>query len=321
MATRTVTIVVATSSRHRLLEGLLKSLRDQTFRDFEIILVCIRIDKKMREISLEYGAKLLEDEGKGRCYARNLGMKKAQGGIVVFLDDDVVLEKNWLELIVKDFYSDSRIGGVGGIPITVKDRKISSHLAFYDAVYDLMINKAQGLTGWLGKDSVCRWKVDFLSGSNMAFRCDVLHQIGGFDENFYWSSIGEDVDLCLRVLKEGCCVILDPRAKAYHHSDYIQRWSKFHKNDPAFFFALADNQTYFPVKHHLVWGLKWLPYLLFRFSNAFYWMLRTRNMRIFFSYWRGIFRGRVRGKFWACCRSQQDSGLFCQRQTLMGKAA
>lgn len=298
-----VSVVIATSSRYGPVEELLKSLENQTFRDFEIIMVCIQIDEKMREISSKYGARLLEDEGKGRCYARNLGVRKAGGRIVVFLDDDVVLEKSWLELIVKNFRSNSRIGGVGGIPITVKDGKVSSHLAFHDAVYDLMINKAEGLTGWHGKSESCRWKVDFLSGSNMAFRCDVLLQIGGFDENFYWSSIGEDVDLCLRVSREGCYVILDPRAKAYHHSDYVQRWSTFHKNDPAFFFALADNQTYLPVKHHIVRGLKWLPYLLFRFSNALYWMLQTRNTRIFFSYTRGIFRGRIRGRSWACWSS------------------
>lgn len=187
------------------------------------------------ELSLEYGAKLLKDEGKGRCYARNLGIKEAEGRIVVFLDDDVALEKDWLELIVRDFNSDPRIGGVGGIPITVKDGEVSSHLAIYVTIYDIMINKAKGLTGWQGKNGFCREKVDFLSGSNMAFRRDVLLQIGGFDENFYWSSVGEDVDICLRVVKAGYYLVLDPNAKAYHFSDWIKRWLTFHKNDPAFF--------------------------------------------------------------------------------------
>jgi len=295
-------IVVATSSRYRLLEGLLKSLQDQTFRNFEVILVCINIDKKMRELSLKYGAKLLKDEGKGRCYARNLGIKEAEGTIVIFLDDDVALEKDWLELIVKNFNLNPRLGGAGGNPITVKDGKVSSHLTIYEIIYDLMINKAAGLAGWQawqGKSRFYKAKVDILSGSNMAFRRDVLLQIGGFDENFYGPSLGEDVDLCLRVIKEGYYLILDPKAKAYHYSDHIQRWSAFHKNDPSFFFALADNQTYWSVKHQIVRGLKWLPYVLFRFLIALYFMLRTRNIRIFFSYIKGIVKGRIRGKFWA----------------------
>ena len=49
-----------------------------------------------------------------------------------------------------------------------------------------------------------------------------LLQIGGSDEKFYGSNVDEDVDLCLRVSKEGYYLILDLKAKAYHHSDCIQ---------------------------------------------------------------------------------------------------
>lgn len=305
MGDTSVSIVIATS-RSKVIERLLKSLRDQTFRDFEIILACIKIDRGMKELSSKYGARLLEDEGKGLEYARNLGIKEARGEIVVFLDDDVALEKDWLELIVKDFNINPRVGGVGGIPIPAKDDKILSHLFFYETITDLMINRAEGLTGWQGKSESFAEKVDFLSGSNMAFRRAILLQIGGFDENFYGSSVGEDVDVCLSVSKEGYHLILDPNAKAYHYSDCIQRWSTFHRNNPRFFFALADNQTYLPVKHQTVKGLKWLPYLLFRFSNAVVWMLKTRNMWVFFSYVRGIFKGRTRGNYSAHCSLQQN---------------
>lgn len=295
-----VSVVIATSSRYRTLEGLLNSLQNQTFRDFEIILICIEADEKIRELSSKYGAKLLEDEGKGLCGARNLGIKEAEGEIIVFLDDDVTLEKDWLELIVKNFNSDSRIGGVGGIPITVKEGKPSSRPV--SIIYDLLVNKAQGLSGWPNYKA----RVDFLSGSNMAFKRRVLQQVGGSDENFYGPSAGEDVDLCLRILKKGYYLILDPKAKAYHHSDYIKRVLTFHKNDPDFFLALADNQTYYLVKNKILRGLKWLPYLLFRFSNALYWLLTTQNIRNFFSYVKGMIKGRIRGKSWAYYSLGQD---------------
>jgi GT2 family glycosyltransferase len=223
------TIVIATSSRYELLEQLLKSLADQTFKDFRTILVCIKIDGRIEGISSKYDAILLEDERKGRCYARNLGVKKAEGSIVVFLDDDVTLEKDWLELIMNDFRLNPRIGGVGGVPISVENGKASFLPTLYDFIYDLMINKAGGLVGWQGKIGDCPKQVDFLSGSNMAFRRDILLWLGGFDENFYWSSLGEDVDLCLRVTEQGYLVILDPRAKAHHFSDFIQRWSTSHR--------------------------------------------------------------------------------------------
>ena len=291
-----VSIVIA-ASRHRLLDGLLKSLMDQTFCSSEIIIICMKADEKIRELSSRYGAVLLEDEGKGRCYARNLGMKEAKGEITVFLDDDVILERDWLELIVGDFNLDSEIAGVGGIPIAIRDGEVLPFRSdLSSTAYDLMINKAQGLSGWPDYKA----KVDFLSGSNMAFLRDVLLQIGGFDEDFYGPSAGEDVDLCLRVLKSGYYLVFDPKAKAYHYSDFKKRVSVFHRNDPSFFFALADNQTYWSVKNQTVRGLKWLPYLLFRFLSALYWVLTTQNIRIFRSYLRGILIGRMRAKNILC---------------------
>lgn len=306
MGTSALSIVIATSSRYLLVEKLLGSLEDQTFRDFEMILVCIKSDRRMREISSKFGATLLEDGGKGLEYARNLGIKEAEGRIVVFVDDDVVLERNWLELILKNFDTDPRVGGVGGIPIAARDGKVSSHPVFRDVILDLMTNKAQGLTGWQGKRESCKQRVDLLSGSNMAFRHNVLLQVGGFDENFYGCSAGEDVDMCLRISKEGYYLVLDPEAKAYHYSDDVERWSAHHKNDPAFFYALADNQTYWLAKHQIVKGLKWVPYLLFRFSNAFFWMIKTRNILVFFSYAKGLLRGRIRGSSWVYYSMRKD---------------
>jgi glycogen(starch) synthase len=247
---------------------------------------------------MKYGASLLEDHGKGRCYARNLGINKARGSVVVFLDDDVILEKDWLELVAENFNLDCRIGGVGGIPITMKEGKESSHLVIYDFIYELMVNNAEGLTGyqgWQGKDRPYKTKINVLSGSNMAFRRDILLRIGGFDENFYGPSIGEDVDLCLRVSRKGYYLILDPNLNAYHYSDHIERWSAY-KNEPGFFFALADNQIYLPVKHQIIRRLNWFPYLLFRFSGAIYLMLKTRKVSILFYYLKGMLNGRMRGK-------------------------
>ena len=264
------------------------SLRDQTFHDFETILICIEIDDKIRMISLEYGARLFEDKGKGRCYARNLGITKAKGDILVFLDDDVALMEDWLEIVVEEFKSNPKIGGVGGIPITAADDRLLSRI--FSTVYNSMMIKLQGMSQY----SNFRSKTDFLSGSNMAFRKSIMTQIGGFDENFYGSSAGEDIEISLRVREKGYSLIFNPEAVAYHYSDFVGRTSVSHRDDPLFFQSLADNQTYWPVKHRLVKGLGWIPYLLFRLLNGFHWMIMTRNISVFFSYLQGIQVGRKR---------------------------
>ena len=52
------------------------------------------MNERLIKLAQRYGAKLFEDRGKCRCYARNLGVQKSSGEMIVFLDDDVKLEPN-----------------------------------------------------------------------------------------------------------------------------------------------------------------------------------------------------------------------------------
>ncbi len=278
-----VSIIIATSNRYRLLENTLTSLEFQSFRDFEVVLICIKIDNQLREIASRFGANLYEDGGKGRCYARNLGIEKSKGEIIVILDDDVVLDKDWLKLIMKTFALNSNIGGVGGLPINIKNN-IKSLRPF--------INKMQGLSRW--EDTGFRYRVNYLSGCNMAFNREILLRVNGFDENFYGPSCGEDADICLRVIKEGFSLIFEPGAKVKHNSDYINRTLKY-KNNARYFYSIADNETYWRVKNGLLKGiLIWLLYLLHEFLKALFWTFNTFNVKIFFNYIKGILIGRSR---------------------------
>lgn len=46
--------------------------------------------------------------------ARNAGLKHAKGDILVFIDDDCVAHKEWLQRLVEPFFEDNSIGIVGG---------------------------------------------------------------------------------------------------------------------------------------------------------------------------------------------------------------
>lgn len=265
------------------------SLKNQSFSSFEVILVCIKIDKRLKEMAQKYGAFLLEDRGLGRCYARNLGITKANGEIIAFLDDDVVLKKDWLERVIKEFVNPC-VGGVGGLAIPVNalgyPRKESLSKLF---IYDLL-GKVQGIYTWtsrLGYKAV----VDCLSGSNMAFRSNVISLIDGFDENFYGSSIGEDVDFCLRVRSRGILIVFDPKAIAYHYSNYVKR---VRRKDMTFFISTADNETYCKVKNNVYSVF----YFLYQVLEALYLSTMTANPKVFFGYLKGILIGFLRGNSW-----------------------
>ena len=66
----------------------LESIRNQTFKDYELIIVCDSCTDRTAEIAREYTAKVYEISA-GRCAAaRNTGLDVAEGEWILFMDDD-----------------------------------------------------------------------------------------------------------------------------------------------------------------------------------------------------------------------------------------
>jgi GT2 family glycosyltransferase len=88
-----VSIIVRTKDRPKLLERALKSIADQTYRPVEVVLVndggcdldLKRLQDILGDIVLQY---IRLDENVGRSRAANIGIKRAQGEFIGFLDDD-----------------------------------------------------------------------------------------------------------------------------------------------------------------------------------------------------------------------------------------
>ena len=66
----------------------LESIRKQTFRDYELIIVCDSCEDNTAEIAREYTDKVFEINAKRCGFARNKGMDEARGTWILFMDDD-----------------------------------------------------------------------------------------------------------------------------------------------------------------------------------------------------------------------------------------
>ena len=289
MFNHSISVIIA-SSRPNLLRHILECLKNQSFKDFEIIVVCKRINKQFKKITSEFDVRLYEDKGKGLSFARNVGLKHAIGKIVVFLDDDITLNENWIQAVINIFNLGGNIGGVGGRPL-----KKRANLGFESPLWRLN-NRIQGVSNW-DLEPNSRKEVNYLSGSNMAFYRDVLITAGGFDEKFYGPCAGEEADMCLRINSMGLKLILDSKLNVQHHSNFIKRVLTYHRKDPLYFFALSDNDTYWRVKNQILKGVsKWILYMFTSILHAMFWMLSTLNLRIFFYYIKGTINGCIRSK-------------------------
>lgn len=127
----TVSIVVPFYNAAASLEIAIKSVVDQTFDDWELILVndgsldsSYKIAKKWTE--KDKRIKLLVQQNKGRSSARNLGIQNATGEWIAFLDADDLVLQNGLEVLVSAIQENTDLicGGFLDQKAVLSDMKI-----------------------------------------------------------------------------------------------------------------------------------------------------------------------------------------------------
>ena len=208
--------------RLNLLPTCLQALRQQTYRDFETIVVddystdgsqafVGREHPEMRLVALE--------KNRGFAPAVNEGIRAARGDVIVLLNNDTEADPSWLEEIARAFDENPRAGMVA-CKLRLFDRRDHLHSAgdFY---------RVDGIPGnrgvWeedRGQYDDARGVASSLSpcfggcGGAVAYRRTMLDEIGGLDEAL--GSYCEDVDLNWRARLAGYAVAYAPRAIVYH---------------------------------------------------------------------------------------------------------
>lgn len=80
-------IIPTFNAEDHIIKGL-ESIKSQTFKDYELIVVCDRCKDRTKEIAESYGAKTLDVDYGRDGLTRNAGLDIAQGEYVLFMDDD-----------------------------------------------------------------------------------------------------------------------------------------------------------------------------------------------------------------------------------------
>lgn len=106
-----VSVIITTKNESAVIERLLTSLKDQSYRDIEIILVDNNSHDATKKLAKKFTNKVY-NFGPERSAQRNFGAKIAKGKYLLFLDADMQLSKNVIKECIEISEADKKIGAV-----------------------------------------------------------------------------------------------------------------------------------------------------------------------------------------------------------------
>ncbi|MDE0472201.1 MAG: glycosyltransferase, partial [Ekhidna sp.] len=276
-----ISIIIPGKNEGKHIFKLVKSLAEQTYQHFELIVVDDGSDDQTPLIGKNLEKRGLIDmfirneiRG-GKASAANTALAFAKGKYIVHLDADCSFDRDAIENVVVPFYLDEKTGAVGG---NVKVRNYGESLcARLQAIeYLKTVSVGRIITSYLGIYKI-------VSGAFGAFKPDILKAIGGWD-----IGPGLDGDITVKIRKSGYKIHFEPTAVCLTNAPakfkvltkQRLRWDK----SIIRFRVRKHRDVYFPHAN-----FKWLNFIAL-FENVFYnvvlditWIIYTIDVVL--NYW------------------------------------
>jgi hypothetical protein len=246
-----VSIIIPTHNRKERLIRLINSIKRNTYSQDKIEIIVIddaSSDQTLEIVKRSFpNVKIMRNDVElfpSAC--RNLGIGISRGDLIFFVDDDVVLDKDAINELVKILTKYEDIGLVGLVMYYYKNpAKIwCAGVRLFPPIF---------YPPYLLKKDKRRWELS----ENLLIECDsipsafmtkrtVIEQVGLFDERL---PIGwEETDFALRIKKKGYRIVIYTSAKAFHDLPTI---SEIHITEKRVYWA-GRNTVLFYRKHAFI---------------------------------------------------------------------
>jgi glycosyltransferase involved in cell wall biosynthesis len=230
-------IVVPTYNRAGQLENLIESIQKQTFdkNNFEVIVVNDGSTDNTQQILDKNGSYLfisLTLRNSGPATARNRGVEKARGEVIVFVDDDCTLPEYFLEMYF-EIFSDKKVAAAGG---SVENK-----------VDGIIENAYNDLLKYLLQKYNNQEQVLFLMTNNFCCRKNIFMKYKGFNEKLTIGSEDREFINNLHFNKEK--IKFDADIKIQHHHrftflSFARHHYKFGKGSYIFYNVISKEKHY-----------------------------------------------------------------------------
>jgi GT2 family glycosyltransferase len=236
-----ITVAIPTYNREiELINAIDDVLNKQTFKDLELIVVDQSVNhtpevvnalKEINDARLRY----FKTSPPSLTIARNFALSHSNSPYIVFLDDDVVLDKNLIKEFYETFQAKPEISAVAG-RVMQKGFPIEKDVLRFDkyAVSHGVFTATQpGYT-------------NAFPGGNNALKIEDVIKVGGFDTRYKKTAFREESDLSMRLFKAGYKIFYNPKAELLHlAAHYGGTRAKTHIYDNPSFYS---NELFFTIR-------------------------------------------------------------------------
>lgn len=202
-----LSIIIPVLNEELYLPTLLTLLSNQTFKNFEVLVVDGKsTDNTISEAEKfknKLDLKIIKAPHKGVSFQRNLGAKSAKSELLLFLDADVDFKENFLEKIIEEFNIEK--SGIGTVQSYPQDRN------FGDTILSFLYNMYQNLTKSY-EPEIYGWMI--------LVKNNIHQEIAGFDEKIFFS---EDSDYVKKIVKKGYKFQILKNTKIYFSSRRVKK--------------------------------------------------------------------------------------------------
>ncbi len=212
-----ISVVVCTHNRADLLGGLLSSIEAQTLdkEQFEVVVVDNNSVDHTLQVAREFvarhiNAQLFTESEQGLSNARNRGWREARGLYVAYIDDDAEADSHWLVEMASFIRRNPTVCAFGG-----------PYEAFSTYPVPSWFPPGEGSMSLGSDERPLDAEREFIHGTNMVFRRDILAEFDGFDPalgmNGNKLSYGEETRFQLLLKERGQAVFYVPAMKVRHY--------------------------------------------------------------------------------------------------------
>jgi len=236
----TISIVIPTYNRSSTLAKTLLNLSKQQFAEpWEVIVANNRstddTDEAVRRQRFPAPLRLVHEEKPGVAAARNAGIAVARGQYIVMMDDDILVEPDFLRRHYDLLLSNPGCWITGDV-VNLPEQRATPFGKYRQSLYRIPNESDGGEAHWL-------------NGNNTSLPRSDWERLGGFDERFPGAAV-EDYDLALRAWDAGIRILFCPSIVALHNdwagfsiNDYCLRQRLYCRSEPLFWKKYGDRHV------------------------------------------------------------------------------